>query len=118
MITATTDVRNVSLCQLEDTNSYLIQCGHVAGSNVQGCVYFFGTDVTGIIARNNSAGVTVELADINSYSEVLVYDLEIDNTTGTLPIRMDVSGIEMCPTSTNSPTDTLSLGNLSVESYC
>ena len=80
------------------------------GSNARGCVYFISSDgmenVTGTIARNNSAGVTVELASVTY--KTLAYDWENDNSIGTLPVRVDsdYSSIEICPTiTTTSGTD-------------
>ena len=107
-MTVTTDVRNVCICRLEDTDNYILQCGHVTGSNARGCVYFIDRgngigNITGTIARSNSAGVAVELSDIsNAFDELLAYDLEFDNTTGTLPISGNLSNTEMCTTSTTT----------------
>ena len=97
----TTDVQNVRICQVEDSNSYLIQCGYVTGSDARGCSYCLLSDsqakLNGTIDRSNSGGAGF---DINSYSELLAYDWEIDNTTGTLSVREDISDstFNECPT--------------------
>ena len=53
-------------------------------------------NVTGFIERDSN-GVTLEVANIGCYIEVLAYD----NSTGSLPVRTDISQIditnEMCP---------------------
>ncbi len=97
-LVVTTDVQSVSICLVGGT-TYSIQCSYVMGSNARGCVYFImGTavgNVTGAIVRSNSEGVTVELPTLDGYNEVLAYDWESDNSTGTLPIK--VMGSKLCP---------------------
>ena len=51
-------------------------------------------NVTGYVEREGN-GMTVEVADVDSYSEVLAYD----NTSGIHPIRVQIKD-ELCPTIT------------------
>ena len=48
-------------------------------------------NVTGFIERDSN-GVTLEVANIGCYSEVLAYD----NSTGSLPVKTNISS-ETCP---------------------
>ena len=67
------------------------------GSDVSGCVYILVSgeegvrNVTGFIERDSN-GVTLEVANIGCYSEVLAYD----DSTGSLPVRTNISK-EACP---------------------
>ena len=98
---ATTDVQNVYIYQLDNTR-YSIQCIYLSGSDVSGCVYVLVSgvegveNVTGFIERDSN-GVTLEVANIGCYSEVLAYD----NSTGSLPVRTNISltdiSNEACP---------------------
>ena len=87
-MSVTSDVQSVKICRVEGTNYYVIQCSYVEGSDARGCVYSIMGGV-GAIARSNSEGVTVELADVICYNEVLVYDWENDGSIGTLPAPLD-----------------------------
>ena len=93
---ATSDVQSVSICQV-DSIQYSIQCGYLNGSDVSGCVYILVSgeegveNVTGFIERD-STGVTLEVANIGSYSEVLAYDDSIES----LPITTNISN-GTCP---------------------
>ena len=98
----------MTVSQVEDS-IYSIQCGYVTGSDARGCVYVIrGGDVLGnvigTIDRSNSAGVIMELT---CYSEVLAYDWESDNSTGTLPVRIHIN--TTCP----SPTTLLPVSTVS-----
>ena len=113
-VIVTTDVQSVSICRVSGT-TYSVQCGYVMGSDARGCVYvIMGDDVmgnvTGTIARGNSGGETVDLADPSCFSEVLAYDWESDNTTGTLPIRRQVNSsiTGSCPSTLTPATDDIS----------
>ncbi len=55
-------------------------------------------NITGIINRTNSEGVRIEVPNIGCYREVLAFDLESDNTTGTLPVRGSIESYPfLCP---------------------
>ena len=94
------------------------------GSDVPGCVYVISSDdvmenVTGAIARNNSEGVTVDLAKVTCYNEVLAYDWESDNTTGTLPVKADIdSTIEACRPPPTTCVDTGGYGSTYLGDRC
>ena len=93
---ATSDVQSVSICQVDNTQ-YSIQCGYLNGSDVSGCVYVLVSgeegveNVTGFIERDSN-GVTLDVANIGSYSEVLAYD----NSIESLPVTTNISN-ETCP---------------------
>ena len=112
LILVTTDVQNVRICRVEDSNSYLIQCGYVTGSDARGCVYVTrGGDVmgnvTGTIARSNSAGVTVELTG-SIYTDLLAYDWESEDSVSSLPIIVNISDatINACNATTTTGNTT------------
>ena len=110
-LSVTTDVQNVNIfCQAVTSRTYLIQCSYVEGSDARGCAYSISAagveSVTGTIARNNTEGVIVELANISCYN-VLVYDWERDGTIGTLPVPIDsTSAIVPCPSAPAMTTAT------------
>ena len=94
----TSDVQGISIFQVNTTH-YSIQCSYLSGSDVSGCVYVLVSreegveNVTGFIERGSN-GVTLEVANIGSYSEVLAHD----NTTISeiLPIRTSINTSDMC----------------------
>ena len=96
---ATSDVQSVSICQVNITH-YSIQCSYLSssGSDVSGCVYVLVSgeegveNVTGLIERDSN-GVTLEVANIGYFSEVLAYDIY---SIEILPVRTNIS-IEACP---------------------
>ena len=98
-VIVTTDVQNVTLSRREGT-IYSIQCSYINNSNAQGCVYVLVSmvvgNITGTIERTSSGGDLVTISNIGCYKEVLAYDWEDDNTTGTLPIRENFSSNETC----------------------
>ncbi len=113
----TTDVEQVSLCLVENC-TYSIQCSYISGSNARGCVFILVSgvegviNITGIINRISSEGVRIEVPNISSYREVLAFDLENDNTTGTLPVRGSIEYRPFpCPVSTSTADDSV-YGNL------
>ena len=77
IIVVTTDVQGVNFTRV-DENIYFIQCSYLNGSDVCGCVYVLVSgeegveNVTGFIERDSN-GVTLEVANIGCYSEVLAY---------------------------------------------
>ena len=106
-ITVTTDVQEVKLCQVR-SDIYSIQCSYINGSDAQGCTYTLVSNtteienITGIINRKNLEGKQVKISDKNSYVELLAYDLESDNTTGTLPIRGNINSGAVCSDTSNN----------------
>ena len=54
-------------------------------------------NITGTIRRTSSKGDLVNISNIGYYKEVLAYDWESDNTTGTISIRGIINLNEMCP---------------------
>ena len=92
----TTDVQGVNFTRI-DENTYSIQCSYLNGSYISGCVYVLVSgeegveNVTGFIERDIN-GVTLEVANIGCYSEVLAYD----HGTGSLPVNTNISN-ETCP---------------------
>ena len=94
----TTDVQGVNFTRVEE-NIYFIQCSYLSGSDVSGCVYVLLSgeegveNVTGFIERDTN-GVTLEVANIGCYSEVLAYY----NSTGSLPVSTNISNEITCPT--------------------
>ena len=98
IIVVTTDVQGVNFTRV-DENIYFIQCSYLSGSDVSGCVYVLVSgeegveNVTGFIERDSN-GVTLEVANIGCYSEVLAYD----NSSGSLPVTTNISLTnETCP---------------------
>ena len=93
---ATSNVQSVSICQVDSTQ-YSIQCSYLSSSDVSGCVYVLVSreegveNVTGFIERDSNE-VTLEVANIGSYSEVLAYD----DSIGSLPVTTKVSN-GTCP---------------------
>ncbi len=102
----TTDLEEVQLYLVENT-TYSIQCSYISGSNARGCVFILVggvegvANITGIVNRTSSEGVRIKVPNIGCYREVLAFDLESDNTTGTLPVRGNITMItmDMCPSS-------------------
>ena len=97
-------MQGVSICQV-DTTHYSIQCSYLRGSDVSGCVYVLVSreegvkNVTGFIERDNN-GVTLEVANIDCYSEVLAYDsTTIDDI---LPVRTRINTSSVCPITTGN----------------
>ena len=73
---------------------YSIQCSYLSGSDVNGCVYVLVSseegveNVTGFIERDSN-GVTLEVANIGCYCEVLAYD---NNTINQVqPVRTSIT---------------------------
>ena len=54
-------------------------------------------NITGTIKRTNSEGDLLNISNIGCYKEVLAYDWESDNTTGTISIRENINSNETCP---------------------
>ena len=103
----TTDVQGASICRVEDTRTNLVQCSYVEGSDARGCTYTISAagvqTANGTIARNNTVGMMVELVATSGYDELVLYDLENDGTTGTLPIIENaIFKIPMCNFTTNT----------------
>ena len=94
----TTDVQEVNFTIIVG-DTYSIQCGYLNGSNVSGCVYILVSrvegveNVTGFIERD-SDGVTLEVANIGCYSEVLAYE---NTTNEIIPVRTNIITSEVCP---------------------
>ena len=73
--------------------SYKIQCVYLHDTNVTGCVYLLvsgvqgAENVTGVIERADSDGVTVELESVGCHDKVFACPLDVvDNLTNlTLP---------------------------------
>ncbi len=82
--------------------TYSIQCSYISGTDARGCVFILVggvegvANITGIINRTSSEGVRIEVPNIGCYREVLAFDLESDNTTGTLPVRENVTLFDIC----------------------
>ena len=99
MSIVTTDVQGVVFARV-DEDAYSIQCGYLSGSDVSGCVYVLVSmeegveNVTGFIERDSN-GVTLEVANIGCYSEVLAYDRTTINEI--LPVRTSINTSVMCP---------------------
>ena len=86
---------------VEDT-TYSIKCSYISGSDARGCVFILVggvegvANITGIINRTSSEGVLIDVPNIGCYREVLAFDLESDNTTGTLPVRRNITSVNIC----------------------
>ena len=101
----TTDVQSVTVSR-RNNGTYSIQCSYITGSDAHGCVYILVSEVKGVknikgtIERTNSEGLAIELHNASYYGEVLAYDWERDNTTGSLSIRGCITSlaIVVCPT--------------------
>ena len=95
--TVTTDVQNISLCQLNET-SFSVMCIFLTGSLARGCVYTLSAsseeNVTGRVERGKSSEGT---ADLSAYEEVILMDWESDGMNGTTPVRLDLN-YTACPT--------------------
>ena len=97
----TTDVQSVSVNKENDT-TYSIKCSYISGSDARGCVFILVggvegvANITGIINRTSSERVLVELISVDNIIELLVFDLENDNTTGNLSTSADVNSIAPC----------------------
>ena len=99
IIIVTTEVQLVVF-----TPDHSIQCTFLRGSDVSGCVYVLVPKsevqemletITGFIDRS-TASVSIMVANIGCYSEVLAYA----NTTGVLPVRAKITTDEECTVST------------------
>ena len=97
-------MQGVSICQV-DTTHYSIQCSYLNGSDVSGCVYLLLSreegveNVAGFIGRDSN-GVTLEVANIGCFSEVLAYDsTTIDDI---LPVRTRINTSSVCPITTGN----------------
>ena len=94
-------MQGVSICQV-DTTHYSIQCSYLSGSDVSGCVYVLVSreegveNVTGFIERDSN-GVTLEVANIGCYSEVLAYENTINEI---LLVRTCINTRDTCPITT------------------
>ena len=104
LFVATTDVQNVSICQL-NTTTYTIQCIYLNGSDSRGCVFILVSreeeveDITGTIPRSNHNGVAIELSDIMDFNVVLAFDLEEGNAISTVPLSVTIrAATSVCPT--------------------
>ena len=83
-------------------SAYSIKCRFITGSDARGCVYtLVGVEgvenITGTIERTNSEGVVIN--DATCFREILAYDWENDNSTGSVSIMRDTSSLLGCPTS-------------------
>ena len=100
----TTDVQSVVFTRVEE-NTYSIQCSYLSGSDISGCVYILVSreegveNVTGFIEKDSN-GVTLEVANIGCYSEVLAYD----NNTRNPHVKTNIITSEICPTTTTGKT--------------
>ena len=72
----------------ESTNyTHTVTCSFLAGSDVTGCSYtLIGTDsevnISGIIIRDrNSGSALVNISDVDSYSEIVAYEVDSNNMT-------------------------------------
>ena len=98
----TSDVQKVNFTRIEG-DTYSIQCSYLNGSDVNGCVYILVSreegveNVTGFIERDSN-GVTLEVANIGCYSEVLAYDN--DTITEFLLVRTSIITNDTCPITT------------------
>ncbi len=97
-----------------ENTTYSIQCSYISGSNARGCVFILVSgveglaNITGIINRTSSEGVRIEVPNIGNYREVLAFDVESDNTTGTLPVRGSIESCPfLCPVSTSTADDSM-----------
>ncbi len=109
----TTDVEEVSF-RLVENITYSIQCSYISGSIARGCVFILVSgvegvaNITGIINRTSSQGVRIDVSNIGNYREVLAFDLEFDNTTGTLSVRGSIESCPfLCPVSTCTADDSM-----------
>ena len=84
---------------------YFIQCSYLSGSDVSGCVYVLVSgeegveNVTGFIERDSN-GVTLEVANIGCYSEVLAYEVTTRSRYELTPEDRASISSELCPIST------------------
>ena len=91
--TVTTDVQGILFTRI-NVDIYSIQCSYLSGSDVNGCVYVLVSreegveNVTGFI-ENDSNGVTLEVANIGCYGEVIAYDNATINEI--LPVRTSIT---------------------------
>ena len=98
-IIVTTDVQGVVFTRVLEEGTYSIQCSYLSGSDVSGCFYVLVSreveveNVTGFIERDSN-GVTLEVANIGCYSEVLAYDDIIIN--GIFSVRTSINHSEAC----------------------
>ena len=97
-------MQGVSICQV-DTTHFSIQCSYLNGSDISGCVYVLVSreegvnNVAGFIERDSNE-VTLEVANIGCYSEVLAYDsTTIDDI---LPVRTRINTSSVCPITTGN----------------
>ena len=90
-------MQGVVFTRILEEDAYSIQCSYLSGSDVSGCVYVLVSreegveNVTGFIERDSN-GVTLEVANIGCYSEVLAYD---DNSINEIiPVRTGINHSE------------------------
>ena len=89
----TTDVQSISLCVVTWPGNWTVNCSYVTNSNARGCHYRLITrfraraNITGVIARENTQGVFLDIHDISAYQYIVAYDWEADGSIGTYPVR-------------------------------
>jgi len=115
--TVTTDVQQVTVSR-GDNQSVEVECLFLQGSEALGCCVEFTRDneqtiIERISRLNNSFVARDEIAlDLAlSCYEVFVYDWEADNTTGTVPIPVEIDYVnntsgERCRTTVSLPPPT------------
>ena len=90
MYTDTTDVQEVQAKQIK--NDIQIKCNFITGSNAQGCMVVLVGDAintTVNVTRCGSHSCSVLILNslpLSCYFEMFAYDIESDDSVGTLPI--------------------------------
>ena len=90
----TTDVQNVTVYEVEGSNSVTVHCNFISGSDALGCVVILVGEVTNttvMVDREDNTGVGVASTEqlplpLGCYRDVMAFDVEADGSNGTFPV--------------------------------
>ena len=121
--TVTTDVQQATV-SMGDNQSVEVECLFLLGSEALGCYVELTQDnkqmIRDRISRPNNSFIArgeIALGLALSCYEVYIYDWEVDNTTGTVPIPVEISyvnstSVEHCRTTVSPPPTELPMSGV------
>ncbi len=96
--TVTSELQGVEVCT--DEESFFIRCIFFTNSIVSGCNYVLEgvSNISDHIARSNSQGTRIEVNDVSSYSNIIVYDAssQTDISSRDIGIRVFLQNVTKC----------------------